>query len=29
MTHEQDIANFSSRQVHMMDGKVSREAAHA
>lgn len=29
VTHEQDIANFAQRQVHMMDGSILREERHA
>ena len=29
VTHEQDIADFSKRQLHMMDGKIIREEGHA
>ncbi len=29
VTHEQDIADFSQRQVMMMDGNIIREPAHA
>ena len=28
VTHEQDIANFAQRQVHMMDGNILREERH-
>ncbi|MEM1411193.1 MAG: ABC transporter ATP-binding protein [Pseudomonadota bacterium] len=29
VTHEQDIADYAGRQVHMMDGNILREVAHA
>ncbi len=29
VTHEPDIAEFAGRQVHMMDGNIIRETAHA
>ena len=29
VTHEQDIADFAQRQVHMMDGSILREERHA
>jgi putative ABC transport system ATP-binding protein len=29
VTHEPDIAEFAGRQVHMMDGNILRETAHA
>ncbi len=29
VTHEPDIAEYAGRQVHMMDGSILRETAHA